>query len=46
MGLLKIKDQKSKMCSRCKEILKRQMLGMNVFYYCRGCGYLVSDDFV
>lgn len=46
MGLLKSKEKKNKICFRCREMLKRQIMGMNVFYYCRSCGYLVSSDFV
>ncbi|WP_370575287.1 hypothetical protein [Methanomethylovorans sp.] len=36
----------AKNCSRCKGKLKKQMLGMNILYFCPGCGYHVSGHFL
>jgi len=33
----------SMFCSGCQTTLKRQVLGSNVFYYCRGCGSVSSE---
>lgn len=30
-------------CSECGTRLKRQVMGSNVFYYCRSCGRLSSE---
>jgi hypothetical protein len=30
-------------CTVCQTRLKRQVLGSNIFYYCRNCGYLSSE---
>lgn len=30
-------------CTECQTRLKRQILGSNIFYYCRNCGYLSSE---
>lgn len=30
-------------CTKCQTRLKRQVLGSNIFYYCRNCGYLSSE---
>ena len=30
-------------CSLCKTRMKRQVLGSNIFYYCRHCGCLSSE---
>lgn len=32
-----------KFCSECGTLLKRQVMGSNVFYYCRSCGRLSSE---
>jgi len=36
----------SAFCSVCKTKLKRQVLGSNIFYYCRNCGSLISEIYV
>ena len=33
----------SMLCSLCQTSLKRQVLGSNVFYYCRKCGCISSE---
>ncbi|WP_170943416.1 hypothetical protein [Methanosarcina spelaei] len=33
----------SMFCSVCQTTLKRQVLGSNVFYYCRDCGSVSSE---
>jgi len=33
-------------CTACKTILKRQILGSNVFYYCRNCGCVSSEAYL
>jgi len=33
----------SMFCNECKTILKRQVIGSNIFYYCRNCGSMVSE---
>ncbi|MBP1908928.1 zinc finger domain-containing protein [Methanolobus bombayensis] len=33
-------------CIRCRNILKKQKLGMNVVYYCPRCGRITSADLV
>ncbi|MCQ1534475.1 hypothetical protein FTO70_01940 [Methanosarcina sp. KYL-1] len=33
----------SMFCSLCATRLKRQVMGSNVFYYCRKCGRISSD---
>lgn len=33
-------------CSRCKNTLKKQNLGMNIVYYCPRCGSLTSADLI
>jgi DNA-directed RNA polymerase subunit M/transcription elongation factor TFIIS len=30
-------------CSVCQNMLKRQVLGPNIFYYCRNCGCVSSE---
>ena len=30
-------------CTLCQTRLKRQVLGSNIFYYCRNCGCLISE---
>lgn len=30
-------------CIECKAWLKRQVIGSNVFYYCRSCGRVSSE---
>jgi len=40
------KASNSMLCSTCKSELKRQILGTNVFYYCRKCGCLSSELFI
>lgn len=30
-------------CSICQTRLKRQVLGSNIFYYCRNCGCVISE---
>jgi hypothetical protein len=30
-------------CSVCKTVLKRQVLGSNIFYYCQNCGSVISE---
>jgi len=30
-------------CMVCQKLLKRQVLGSNILYYCRNCGYLISE---
>lgn len=30
-------------CTVCQKLLKRQILGSNILYYCRNCGYLISE---
>lgn len=32
-----------KFCSICETRLKRQVMGSNVFYYCRDCGRVSSE---
>jgi hypothetical protein len=32
-----------KFCSACEARLKRQVMGSNVFYYCRSCGRVSSE---
>ncbi|MCC4769202.1 hypothetical protein FXV91_02965 [Methanosarcina sp. DH2] len=32
-----------KFCSVCETRLKRQVMGSNVFYYCRSCGRVSSE---
>jgi len=32
-----------KFCSVCETRLKRQVIGSNVFYYCRNCGRVSSE---
>lgn len=32
-----------KFCSECETRLKRQVIGSNVFYYCRSCGRVSSE---
>lgn len=32
-----------KFCSACETRLKRQVIGSNVFYYCRNCGRVSSE---
>lgn len=32
-----------KNCSLCETRLKRQVIGSNVFYYCRSCGRVSSE---
>lgn len=32
-----------KLCSVCETRLKRQVIGSNVFYYCRNCGRASSE---
>ena len=32
-----------KNCSVCETRLKRQVIGSNVFYYCRSCGRVSSE---
>ncbi|WP_082089230.1 hypothetical protein [Methanosarcina horonobensis] len=32
-----------KFCSACDTRLKRQVMGSNVFYYCRSCGRVSSE---
>lgn len=34
-----------KFCSACETGLKRQVIGSNVFYYCRNCGRVSSEVF-
>ncbi|MEZ5333935.1 MAG: hypothetical protein R2741_01165 [Methanolobus sp.] len=29
-------------CEHCETDLKRQLIGSNVFYYCKGCGRITS----
>lgn len=29
-------------CSACETRLKRQVMGSNIFYYCRKCGRMIS----
>jgi transcription initiation factor TFIIIB Brf1 subunit/transcription initiation factor TFIIB len=35
----------SMLCSLCQTSLKRQVLGSNVFYYCRKCGCVSSEAY-
>jgi len=35
----------SMLCSVCQTSLKRQVLGSNVFYYCRNCGCVSSEAY-
>lgn len=30
-------------CNVCKTTLRRQVLGSNIFYYCRNCGSVSSE---
>jgi hypothetical protein len=32
-----------KFCSACETRLKRQVMGSNIFYYCRSCGRVSSE---
>ncbi|MHC1756895.1 MAG: hypothetical protein AB9861_15965 [Methanosarcina sp.] len=32
-----------KFCSACETRLKRQVMGSNIFYYCRNCGRVSSE---
>ncbi|HIH75098.1 MAG TPA: hypothetical protein HA306_07980 [Methanosarcina sp.] len=32
-----------KFCSACEARLKRQVMGSNIFYYCRSCGRVSSE---
>lgn len=32
-----------KFCGACETRLKRQVMGSNVFYYCRNCGRVSSE---
>lgn len=36
----------SMFCSVCQTMLKRQVLGSNVFYYCRKCGSMISEAYL
>ncbi|RPJ72803.1 MAG: hypothetical protein EHM20_13280 [Alphaproteobacteria bacterium] len=36
----------SMFCSVCQTKLKRQVLGSNVFYYCRNCGCVSSEAYL
>jgi len=36
----------SMFCSVCQTTLKRQVLGSNVFYYCRNCGSVSSEVYL
>lgn len=36
----------SMFCSVCQTMLKRQILGSNVFYYCRKCGSAISEVYL
>jgi hypothetical protein len=36
----------SMFCCTCKTKLKRQVLGSNIFYYCRSCGCLSSEAYL
>ncbi|WP_292390914.1 hypothetical protein [Methanosarcina sp. UBA5] len=36
----------SMFCSVCQTTLKRQVLGSNVFYYCRNCGSVSSEAYL
>jgi hypothetical protein len=33
-------------CSECQTKLKRQVLGSNIFYYCRNCGCVSSEAYL
>ncbi|SDF87374.1 Transcription factor zinc-finger [Methanolobus vulcani] len=33
-------------CARCRNVLKKQKLGLNVVYYCPRCGSITSADFI
>ncbi|AKB50073.1 hypothetical protein MSBRW_0820 [Methanosarcina barkeri str. Wiesmoor] len=33
-------------CSVCQTTLKRQVMGSNVFYYCRNCGSMISETYL
>ncbi|WP_292470363.1 hypothetical protein [Methanolobus sp.] len=35
--------QKNLCCEYCQTELKRQLIGSNVFHYCKGCGRITSD---
>ncbi|WP_406659982.1 hypothetical protein V7O66_09030 [Methanolobus sp. ZRKC3] len=34
-----------KSCSRCEAELKRQVMGINLLFYCPVCGCMTSDAF-
>lgn len=36
----------SMFCSVCQTMLKRQVLGPNVIYYCRNCGSMISEAYL
>lgn len=36
----------SMFCSVCQTTLKRQVMGSNVFYYCRNCGSMISEAYL
>ncbi|AYK14442.1 hypothetical protein AOB57_003865 [Methanosarcina flavescens] len=36
----------SMFCSVCQTKLKRQVLGSNIFYYCRNCGCVSSEAYL
>lgn len=36
----------SMFCSVCQTKLKRQVIGSNVFYYCRNCGCVSSEAYL
>ncbi|HEY3362576.1 MAG TPA: hypothetical protein VGK06_12380 [Methanosarcina sp.] len=36
----------SMFCSVCQTKLKRQVLGSNVFYYCKNCGCVSSEAYL
>ena len=36
----------SMFCSACQTKLKRQVLGSNIFYYCRNCGCVSSEAYL
>ncbi len=37
-----MKQEKDLCCEYCHTELKRQLIGSNVFYYCRDCGRITS----
>ncbi|WP_154810237.1 hypothetical protein [Methanolobus vulcani] len=39
-----MENQPGMSCKKCKNMLKKQKLGVNVVYYCSNCGCMTSAD--